>query len=223
MRDGQKTVEELKRWAAYGERYRLPAWEEIPDLGLYMEQVVGLLTEYLNVPQEAREEPIVAGSTINNYVRKKVMPKPVKKRYYRRHIAYLIIIYTMKYCLSIPTLQCMIPIDLPEAEVERIYSDYVVRHRAAVAYFVSHVQTAAADLADHRTDSTVLANSPEQLVTTVAVFSGLARALAETLLKLNASETPGSAPAAAEIGADGETQTRGGEARHTRREPDKEE
>ena len=33
----------LRRWEKYLLAYRLPAWDTIPDIGLYMEQVIDLL------------------------------------------------------------------------------------------------------------------------------------------------------------------------------------
>ena len=36
----------LRRWDRYLNRYHLPAWEEIPDIGLYMEQVTVLMRQY---------------------------------------------------------------------------------------------------------------------------------------------------------------------------------
>ena len=38
----------LRRWEKYLERFRLPAWDDIPDFGLYMEQTVQLLKQYLD-------------------------------------------------------------------------------------------------------------------------------------------------------------------------------
>ena len=38
--DNDLVVGKLRRWEKYLAAYRLPAWEQIPDLGLYMEQVV---------------------------------------------------------------------------------------------------------------------------------------------------------------------------------------
>ena len=110
----------LRRWEKYLDEYRLPAWEELPDIGLYMDQVVTLLTQYLDyMPPEMKEEQIITPAAINNYVRKKIMPEPVKKKYYRRHIAYLIMVCTLKQCLSIPTLQAIIPAGLDEEELIR--------------------------------------------------------------------------------------------------------
>ena len=96
----------LRRWEKYLLNYRLPAWEEIHDIGLYMDQVVTLLKQYLDyLPPELKEEQVITPAAINNYVRKKIMPEPVKKKYYRTHIAYLIMICTLKQCMSIATLQ----------------------------------------------------------------------------------------------------------------------
>ncbi len=188
-------VEKLAQWEVYWSGCSLPAWEEIPNLGLYMEQVTSLLTEYLSVPMSAdREEPVVTATAINNYVRKKVMPKPIKKKYYRYHIAYLIIICTLKYCLSIPTLQIMIPSDLPEAEMERVYTDYVSRHKTAVGYFVSYMRAAASAMAGNGAAPDGSPDDPEKLITTMAMFSGLSRMLAEKLLQLNDNADSAAAP-----------------------------
>ena len=87
----------LRRWEKYLDSYRLPSWEEIPDLGLYMEQVIVLLRQYLDyLPPELKAEEFITSAAVNNYVRTKLMPEPVKKRYYREHIAYLLLICTLK-------------------------------------------------------------------------------------------------------------------------------
>ena len=72
------------RQALFAERlesFSPVAWEMIPDFGLYMDQVVTLLSGYLDyMPPELKEEQVIAPAAINNYVRKKIMPEPVKKR-----------------------------------------------------------------------------------------------------------------------------------------------
>ena len=72
----------LRRWEKYLREFRLPAWEDIPDFGLYMNQLTDLLRQYLDyLPPELKEEQFITAATINNYVRTKVMPEPLKKRY----------------------------------------------------------------------------------------------------------------------------------------------
>lgn len=69
----------LRRWDRYLNRYHLPAWEEIPDIGLYMEQVVTLLRGYLDyLPPELKEEEAVTAAAINNYVPRAPCPAPSK-------------------------------------------------------------------------------------------------------------------------------------------------
>ena len=45
-----------------------------------------LMRQYLDyLPPELKEEQFITASTINNYVRMKIMPEPRRKRYYRIH------------------------------------------------------------------------------------------------------------------------------------------
>lgn len=175
----------LRRWSGYLNTYRLPAWNEIPNIGLYMEQLIALLKGYLDyLPPDLQEEQFITAATINNYVRKKVMPEPVRKKYYRSHIAYLIIICTLKHSLSIATLQTVIPLGLTEEALENTYTAYVNRHRLASQYFDSQVQSAASGILGLESDSALATDSTEDLITAAAVISGLSRLLAEKLLLL---------------------------------------
>lgn len=180
----------LRRWEKYLLNYRLPAWEEIHDIGLYMDQVVTLLRKYLDyLPPELKEEQVITPAAINNYVRKKIMPEPVKKKYYRTHIAYLIMICTLKQCMSISTLQTMIPMGLSEAELQKTYTAFASRHRASALFFIEQVRDVAAGILDHDEQSEISTSDTADLITTSAVVSGFSRLLAEKLLLLNGKTT----------------------------------
>ncbi len=180
----------LRRWEKYLLNYRLPAWEEIHDIGLYMDQVVTLLRQYLDyLPPELKEEQVITPAAINNYVRKKIMPEPVKKKYYRTHIAYLIMICTLKQCMSISTLQTMIPMGLSETELERTYTAFAARHRASARFFIEQVREVAAGILDHEDQTEISTTDTVDLITTSAVVSGFSRLLAEKLLLLNGKTT----------------------------------
>ncbi|MBR5010198.1 MAG: DUF1836 domain-containing protein, partial [Clostridia bacterium] len=142
--DNALVAGKLRRWEKYLDDYRLPAWNEIPDFGLYMEQVTVLLRQYLDyLPPELKEEQFITAATINNYVRTKIMPRPVEKRYYRVHIAYLIIILTLKQSLSISLVSKIIPMDMTPKEVEEAYTGYAELHRKAAVFFMEQVRVAA--------------------------------------------------------------------------------
>ena len=179
----------LRRWEVYLQNYRLPAWDDIPNFGLYMEQVTALLQEYLDyLPPELKEEQFITAATINNYVRIKVMPEPVKRRYYRIHIVYLIIILTLKHSLSIALIQKLIPMDLPEEQVKEIYSTYAARHRTVAEYFIKQIRLMAGPILDHTDSPEGAIASTEDLILTSAVMAGFTRLLAEKLMLLEGKD-----------------------------------
>lgn len=188
--DNRLTAAKLRRWETYLHDYRLPSWEEIPDLGLYMEQVLALLRQYLDyLPPELKDEQFITAATINNYVRNRFMPEPCRKKYYRVHIAYLIMICTLKQTLSIATLHSMIPVGLSEQEVREIYSAYAEKHRLAAEYFIQQVRLAAGQILAHeRTQFALATSETSELISEIAILSGLSRLLAEKLLLLEGKD-----------------------------------
>ena len=184
--DQQLIAATLRRWEKYLLKFRLPEWQEIPDIGLYMEQVVAVLKQYLDyLPPELKEEQIITSATINNYVRTHIMPEPRKKRYYRVHIAYLIIICTLKQSLSIAMVQRMIPTGLDENQVREFYQSYRDRHCKACEFFVQQVRLAAAIILDHPVESATVAADTRELIVSSAVIAGFSKLFAEKLLLLD--------------------------------------
>ena len=184
--DNALVAEKLRRWETFLINFHLPQWEEIPDFGLYMEQVIILLKQYLDyLPPELKEEQIITAAAINNYVRQRVMPEPRKKKYYRVHIAYLIMILTLKQNLSIAMIQKLIPPDLSENEAKKAYTAYAEKHKVAATYFTGQIKTLAAPILYPDASSDDAAQKTEDLIAVSALFGGFARLLAEKLLLLD--------------------------------------
>ena len=175
----------LRKWEKNLDKFRLPAWEDIPDIGLYMDQLIPFLKQYLDyLPPELKEEQFITPATINNYVRKKIMPQPIKKRYYRTYLAYLLVICSLKQTLSIATVSTLIPLDLSAEELKEFYTSYVTRHMMAVQYFVDQVRIAAGGILDHEYAEDITTSDTGELVVFTAVVGGFCRLLAEKLLLL---------------------------------------
>ena len=85
----------------------LPRWAELPDLELYMDQVLSLVERYLGEDPCSGERGITA-SMVNNYVKLGIMPKPVKKRYTREHLACLIMICVLKASLPMEAIRTLL-------------------------------------------------------------------------------------------------------------------
>ncbi len=73
---------------------------EMPRVELYLDQVLSLVTMEL-APLYAPGEKVVTGSMVNNYVKQRIVPAPVRKRYTRRHLASIIFVCTLKRVLPI--------------------------------------------------------------------------------------------------------------------------
>ena len=82
---------------------QLPDYKNLPDMGLYLEQVVTYIDELLS-PLGCIE---VTGSMIRNYVKKGLIANPVQKRYYAEQIAYLISIFVLKHVLPLESIQSL--------------------------------------------------------------------------------------------------------------------
>ena len=183
--DNDLVVGKLRRWEKFLAAYRLPEWDAIPDFGLYMEQVVQLLKQYLDyLPPELKQPEPITAAAINNYVRTRLLPEPRKKRYYRIHLAYLLMICTLKQSLRLSMLPVLLPGDLPEADVQRIHTAFVWRHRLCAQYFIDQVKLTAAAMLDEEVCSELAVTDPSELVVSAAVLSGFTRLLAEKLLLL---------------------------------------
>ena len=180
----------LRRWEGYLNDFRLPQWKDIPDFGLYMNQLIDLLKKYLDyLPPELKEEQFITAATINNYVRTKVMPEPVKKRYFREHIAYLLIILTMKQSLSLSMIRQLVPPELSSHELQALYTEYARRHGIAARFFAEQVRHMAGPILQHREDcGEVGTDKTEDLIETAAIIGGFARLLAEKLLLLDGKD-----------------------------------
>lgn len=184
--DKELVAGKLRRWEKYLEGFKLPGWNEIPDIGLYMEQVIILLKEYLDyLPPELKDEQIITAATINNYVRTKIMPEPIKKKYYREHIAYLVMICTMKQILPIAVISRIIPMNIPGDEVRAIYDRYSDKHLQTKRYFLKQIRLVAGPILDHAEIIEESATDTSDLIIMCTIFAGFSRLLAEKLLLLD--------------------------------------
>ena len=186
--DKELIIHKLERWERYLESYALPEWKEIPDIGLYMDQVIALLRNYLNfIPEEVPSERPITPTTINNYVRLKVMPAPVRRKYFRVHIAYLIVIFTLKQSVSISCVQRILSAEVPAAEVQDFYERYVATLQDVAHFFTKQTREGASDILNP--------NSPakyemalEKLIIQNVLMGGFSGILAQKLLFLQEAD-----------------------------------
>ncbi len=101
----EKMRQQLIEWGKDLENFHLPYWDELPDLELYMDQVRTLVDRYLSPVIQGEKHPLLTSSMVNNYVKLGLIPAPVKKRYNKEHVAFLIAITALKQVLTIPEIK----------------------------------------------------------------------------------------------------------------------
>lgn len=108
----------------------LPRYNEIPRIDLYMDQLINYLEETL-APLYGLSDKIITRSMVNNYVKQGVLAAASGKKYTRAHVAYLIVICTLKQTFSIAEIESLI-----QAQIESFDT------RVAYDYFCDTFETA---------------------------------------------------------------------------------
>ncbi|MBR4707667.1 MAG: DUF1836 domain-containing protein [Pseudobutyrivibrio sp.] len=92
--------------------------EDIPNIDLYMDQVLTFLDQELGTVREATEDKAMTKTMINNYTKNQILPPPEKKKYSRDHMLNLIFIYYFKNFLGLKDIKSILdPIN------EKYYGD----------------------------------------------------------------------------------------------------
>ena len=103
--------------------HRPMSWKDIPDIPLYMDQLVSLV-ERQNLSMYIGES--LTPSMVHNYTKQEVVPKPVDKRYRQEHVAVLTMLSSLKQVLSIMEIRKLFArLSDIGLTIEEVYSIYL--------------------------------------------------------------------------------------------------
>lgn len=139
--------------------FNLPKYNEIPNVGLYLEQTAKYISEYLEPIQSE-----LTGSMISNYVKKGLVSNPVKKQYNREQIAYLIFIAVAKMVLSIEDIKLTIEIQKKSYSSETAYNYF----ESELKNIINYVFGITNELKEIGTESTEQKTLLRNIIITVA-------------------------------------------------------
>lgn len=120
-------MQELKRRL---ETERPARWAEMPDIALYMDQVIGHLPR-----QHVRfdEGEGMTSAMVNNYIKEGLLPRADGKRYSRVHLGYLTAISALKQVLSVRDMGTLIRTGEDGRNPEELYQVFLGELDAALA------------------------------------------------------------------------------------------
>ena len=106
--------------------FRPISWDQIPDLGLYMDQVITFITRVYEPLYGQDIYGYLSPSMINNYVKSKLIPRPTGKKYDRDQIALLTMIVALKQVCSMEDIRRLLAPGEGET-VESLYNTFSLR------------------------------------------------------------------------------------------------
>lgn len=133
------TNEEKAKWAEQMAGFAMSDWESLPEIELYMDQVIGYMEKQLSLYQTEGGK-VLTSSMINNYVKESIIPRPDHKKYNRNQLALLIMLCTFKQVLPIVDAGKLLVDKEDEEKLKLRYEEFCDQIASAVhhaAYTVS--------------------------------------------------------------------------------------
>ncbi|MGV3310424.1 DUF1836 domain-containing protein [Streptococcus suis] len=104
--------------------HQLPYWEDLPEIDLYIDQVL-LYVHQATQFSPSKEDKGLTASMVNNYVKHKHLEKPIKKKYQKHQLARLIALTYLKNVFSIQEISQTLNILQSHYSSDRLYNYFV--------------------------------------------------------------------------------------------------
>lgn len=140
--DHSEQLAELKRRMA---SERPVAWDDLPDLSLYMDQVVSYLGRQLIT---FREGEGLTSAMINNYIKDGIAPRANGKRYEKEHLSILTAIAALKQVLSVRDLATLLEHGVANGPPEETYTRFCTALDTALNDTVARMENGPTVLPD---------------------------------------------------------------------------
>lgn len=160
--------------------YKLPRWNELPEIHFYMDQVIEFTEKYLKLFLCEDSGKLISPSIVNNYVKHKIIPSPEKKRYSREHIALLLIICILKPIMPISSIKFLIDCQLKNISLEQFYNNFCYEQETSLKntiHFINeNINTPDKDRAKENFSNTIMKS---------AIASNSNKVIVDKLLHMN--------------------------------------
>ncbi|MGL4654827.1 MAG: DUF1836 domain-containing protein [Sarcina sp.] len=162
---------------------------EIPEIDLYMDQVIQLFESKLESLKRTDDDKILTKTMINNYVKGKLLMPVNKKKYTKEHIILMSLIYQLKGVLSIADIKEVVDdiviklSNSEEIDLDKIYESYIAMNKKNTHDFKNEVKSIEAEMKNNfdidKNDESML------MVTTLINKANMYRRLAEKIIDNN--------------------------------------
>lgn len=98
---------------------------EIPDIDLYMDQIITLFENKLSGNKRRPEDKLLTKTMINNYSKEGLLHEIKGKKYSKEHIIQILLIYNLKQTLSIQDIKSVLSVASGDGQITELYSRYL--------------------------------------------------------------------------------------------------
>ena len=108
--------------------FHIPRWSELPNVDLYLEQVVGFinssLSPYILMNTDKEDNQLLTKTMINNYVKNSLIEAPNKKLYSKKQLAKLFAICVLKQVYSLQEIKVLFSVALEDSDISDAYDNF---------------------------------------------------------------------------------------------------
>ena len=143
-------MEELAELKRQLTEQRPDGWDSLPDIPLYMDQVVSYLARQLS---GLGEGDALTPAMINNYMKDGLLERARGKKYDQEHLAYLIAITALKQVMSVREMKVLTTVGREQGKPDLQYEYFCKYLDEALSDTVRHIDE---DTSDHNLPKLVL-------------------------------------------------------------------
>ena len=174
-----------KKWQASIQQIHLPRWDELPDIEIYMDQLVTLVVRYTHpFKVDQSHDKLLSPAMVNNYVKQKLIPPPTKKKYDKRHLARLVIITILKQAFDISVVKKGIDWQTNTSDYRKAYNQFCSQMEDTIQLFLVDEDTVKFEL-----DVVDVDYLPIQMATIALTSKLVAENTLNTLTTLKSDQT----------------------------------
>ena len=163
----------IERWLNDLNNFSFRDFNNLPELDLYMEQVMKYLDKQLYIFQTSTDDKQITPSMINNYVKGEVIPAPKAKKYSKEHLAIIQEVCSLKKVLSLDEIKQIIQTTYNNENKELIYDHFNMINTSKTANIVSDAFKALNDVDDN--DELELTNIALEFAITANCYINIAK------------------------------------------------
>lgn len=130
----------LKNWLEELNNFELRSYDKLPDLDLYMDQVVTYLEKQLSILSTSSLDKQITSSMINNYVKGEIIGAPISKKYNREHLSLIEEICILKQVLSIAEIKQVIQNRYTDHSYLEVFNEFRDLHSQKNTEAVEHAK-----------------------------------------------------------------------------------